>query len=349
MRCRSMCCCANPCGNWRGKCKMNSKIKINTVGVSRFIHLLGGLRCGTSTNGKLQIHVLGTPLKPSNVIQMDITEQRHYVRFFRSVGLDMVGFEDISSDKGYTSSTWHAWDPDAKSIETDIDYIWSGIANAFRNAADYEGCELARNTVFGIRATSSRLRDISEAYGNQNTFAFCHNYQPNIRFKNLDTLDVFLAIHSFLVEMGILRDYLATFLAKKHFNILNVSRMAKLRERCATMNADPVAQRVVSICDKNSEGGWLGQLSDLRNLIVHSAPITSRTSIAAMTTHRCKIEDSSLPQVYLGITIPASEREIDALRHCLDLFRKICELARYVASISGIRPLPFRLTDNDLL
>jgi len=328
----------------------NSKIQVAHVNVARCIHLVGGLRAGTSPNGKLHIQVLGTPLKSSNIVEIGITEQRHYVRYFRSIGLDMVGFEDMSTEKGYATSLWHAWDPDAKSIETDIDFIWSGIANAFRNRADNEGYDVSRNIIFGIRAVSSRLRDISEAYGNQSTFAFCHDYEPNIRFENLDTFDVFLAIHSFLVEMGVLRDYLATFLAKKLFEIPKVDRMAKLHKRCTKMTFDPVAQHIVNICDKNLADGWMAQVSHLRNLIVHSAPITSRTSLAALATQQCEIGPHSLTKVYLGITIASPiSREIDALEHCVDLSRKMWKFARYVASVSGMRPQPVTITDDDLL
>jgi hypothetical protein len=326
---------------------VDPKVQTRTVSVGRCIHLAGGLRAGTSPNGKLIIHVLGTPLRCGPLVEIQVAPQNQYVRFFRSIGLEMIGHESISTDGGYTYARWLAWDPEAKSVETDVDYIWSGIANALKHQSDCDGEEAARNVKFGLRAVSSRLRDISDAYGSQDTIAFCQGHEPGTRFKNLDTLDLFLSIHSFLVEMGALRDYLAAFVAKKRYGISDVAKMVPLLKYCKGHSDDPIARRIIEICDEDASGGWMARMSKLRNIIVHVAPITSRTSISCVTSQACKIGEVSLPTVYLGVQLPnAGEAEVDALAHCVALFRNMFSFARLVALESGVLPRPIKLTDK---
>ena len=327
----------------------NLKNRMSTISVSRCIHLLGGLRAGTGHDGQLIIHPMGTPFRPVPVVTVSISDQKQYVDYFRSIGLDMIGFEKIHTDRGYTHSAWHGWDPDAMSAEEDLNYIWPGLANAYRQEGDPEGDRLSRNVTFGLRAITVRLRDISEAYCAQTVMALCFGHKPGIRTKNLETIDVFLSLNSFLVEMGVLRDYLAAFVAVKRFGRYDITKMAKLRNVCKEYGNDPIARHILKICNRDGTDGWLAKLSGLRDYIVHEAPISSRTAFSGVSVQECIVESHRLPMVELKISLPdSSDVQVDALVHCLELYRKMLKLARYVAVSSGQQPKTIHLTDADL-
>jgi hypothetical protein len=319
---------------------------MSTISVSRHIHLTGGLRAGTNKDGKLTVYPFGTTTVKSPIVTLNILKQREYVGFFRSIGLDMVGFENMHTDaQGFTHAKWLAWDPAATAPQEDLHIIWMGIVNAYRRKGEYDAVLAASNVTFSLQATAYRLRDISEAYTHQNVYALCHSYAPGTFFKNYDTMDAFLALHSFLVEMGALRDYIAQFLVKVRFDFPKITSMSALWRKCRGVEGDVIANEIVRICDKSSADAWMATLSALRDRVVHVAPISMGVDFSSVVATRCNIEDMQLPSVYLGLTV--SDSEVDALTHCVGLFRQMADFLRLIAKNLDVRPRLPTLVDVD--
>lgn len=326
-----------------------SKVTTGTMTATDHLHLLGGLRSGTGKDGKLIVHPVGTPLRQVPVLSVNVMDKGQYVGFFRSIGLDLIGVEEFHVKDGYTYSSWRSWDREQKSLETDLNFIWGGLANAYRENGDAHAAVQCANVNFALRAVSQRLKGISDAYAAQNAIAFCSGKKEGLWFKNTETIDVYLAIHSFLAEMGTLRDYIAAYVAQNRFKIDNVTRMSVLFKRCTNLTDDPVADEIVAACDKTRPASWLAGVSAFRDHTIHVAPITSRTGGRGFAVRNCRIGEHVLPTVYLNVSpLGEGSGEEDALSHCLTLYRRMLTFSRLVAEHSGVSPKPFHITDADL-
>ena len=317
------------------------------VEVSRVMHLDNGVVAATGPDGRLFFSVAGVKYS----LAVNVTDQRAYVGTFRNLGADFVGHENLHNENGYMHSRWYVFDPNANKPTKDLNFIWPGIARALDKKNDSLS-KISKNIVFGVRAISLRLRDLSTAYQGQCLYATLNDVDYGRRFGNLDTFDVFLSIHSFLVEMGVLRDYLASFVAGHRYNRPNINKMSTLcRHLRKHGKPDASAKHLLDICDPDNAKGWLAQLSALRNMVVHSNPISATSEQWWMSVKEFKIGTQSLKSIYYGMPPTpkaAANDRTNALSLCVSLTREMLNLARRVASESHIVPEALHFTDSDL-
>lgn len=75
--------------------------------------------------------------------------------------------------------------------------------------------DLARRISFELYACSAKWFDLSHSYTTVLSGQLKSNeFRANDRFKDLNCISIYLAIHSLLSEMSSLRDYLAEFIAQ---------------------------------------------------------------------------------------------------------------------------------------
>src|ERR1019366_8070066 len=138
--------------------------------------------------------------------------------------------------------------------------------------------DLASRISHQMRVCSWRLRQISEAYREQLFAKYDGSeFRKGQRFEDGFTWLAYMSIQSFLVDACILRDYLAEFSA--HFIYTShqsrraaLTSMAALKKKIldTIADADAVTQ---FLKDATSDGGWLKELGEYRDLVVHSAPL----------------------------------------------------------------------------
>ena len=267
----------------------------------------------------------------------------------------MIGHETISISKGLKHSSWHLLDPNRRSLNVLSDAIdqWSCLANTALLNGHSELGELAKHISFSLRTSSLRLRDVSREYGFQNLCAARERKEEGRRFTNVETFDLFMALHSFLTEVCSARDYLARFISKYILLDTNCITMAGLHKKILKDElSHPIAKLVSRVCDRQSSDGWMARLSQFRNRIVHVEPIRNVSQSRFLCVKRIA-DRSPFAIIYLGVPkdpINAVEEDyVDALTHFRSLMIEMLEFARSVASYSPVSAEIPQIREQDLL
>jgi hypothetical protein len=331
----------------------NSKLKQTQISVTHELHLSGGLRAGTERSGRLFIG----PTCDRECLILPVNDTHQYIRKFNSYGLDMIGYEEVSVQNDLRHSMWHFSDPNnttpSNPLSDGID-IWSCLGNTALSKGHHELGTLARHISFTLRVASFCLRDISRQYSFQNQFAVDNNKAENAKFTNVEVFDLSMAIHSFLVEMGSARDYLAQFIARFILPGTDADKMSRLCQKL--MKSKPkhqITKLVLQVCDRQNKQGWMARLSELRNRIVHAEPIRSIAESQFLKAGRISIEHKQLVVIYLGIPMDPCDDKcqsfVDALASSRDFFIKMLQFARSVANSSPLPAEVLKIPEKDLL
>ena len=232
--------------------------------------------------------------------------------------------------------------------------MWRGIARAEDLQGNTVTAESARSVAFALRATAARLRDVSAEYQNQNRFATLHNKQPGGKFANLELFDLFLALHSLLVEACSARDYLARFIAQRIIGINKVDSMTKLLDRLKNNHQSGIViDALREASEKGGSGSWLAQLGQYRNMIVHQAPIAGINESRFLSLDNIPLGKSTFLAVRYRIPQDpgdvANSHDVDALVHFRQLLLRLFDFARLIGSHSGVTPATTTIHEADLL
>lgn len=325
----------------------NSKITRSSVRRLDVLHLDFGLRAGNGIDKRPFLEWAGRHAS------MPFPSMNHFLSFMSKYGIHFIGHEEVDADaQGLAPSIWNVHDPHGAG-SAGIDFVTSGTINVLNQSGSSEEGELARNIAFSVRAMAYRLRDVSNSYADQLYYGLMAGTQAGKRFSNLDTLKVFLNIHSFLVEAGTLRDHLAALLAVKVFAKPKLTKMSQILDFLRKeQRAEPIAAELLAISDRSAPTGWLARLSNLRNLVVHSAPITSFQKMHALTMDFEKIGDEQVPVVRFLVPIDPilapTGLKIDVLHQCTEIARNMFDLTRGVIMASGIKPELRKITSADM-
>jgi hypothetical protein len=310
------------------------------------LHLDYGLAAGHSENDMLAIIVPGGGV-------YEIPNVEEYRTYLNSHNVDVVGMETLFQLKGCSRSYWRMFDPQAGGFDTDVATIRSGLVYALYKAGETGSVAIAENIDFSILAMEQRLGDVWKSYFEQLHYAVAENLHVGVRFIGPGTINLFLNIHSFLVEAATLRDHLASFLALKVFDGAkkkakgskekSIKKMSELYEYLKhTPHEEDIAQEIIQIDDRENAGGWLARLNEFRNHLVHDGPISEmgRKKEVVFTTHKIASLDVPIVQYDLPIDPILSPEGpyIDAMKQCVFLARKMLGLVRDVVVASGVKP-----------
>lgn len=181
--------------------------------------------------------------------------------------------------RGYVEqdTIWPNWDAMDK---------WASLSlSAFHNKNGL-AYDISNRINFQLNSINNRLRNLCLAYHNQlNALALKNSFKNGQRFQDGFTDLVYQEFHSFLFDAGILRDYLCEY-------VYNYSGKGSLKERIREIrknykyeitSASRLFKSLKEIEKQSelesyfeiemSEGGWLYELGQYRDLVMHSAPI----------------------------------------------------------------------------
>lgn len=326
-----------------------AKIKLQKVAVRDTLHLFGGLRAGTHQDEFLVIY----PTRTAGELEIrDITDTRDYRSAIRRVGLDLIGHDSISNQGRFHLADWHLFEPEAPGLASPL-VKWPQIAFSAHKLGDAEATEMARDVAFALRTSSLRLRDICHAYARQNDYAVLKKIAPGTKFSNVESFDLYMALHAFLTEASSARDYLARYVAKRVLNILDIETMAGLyRHVRSCQPSHGLAEEILKVCDQNRPEGWMARLTRFRNLVIHKSPITKWSEQKYLTSNELLVGESQLLTIYLGIPrdpINApNDNYVDALVHFRSLLLQLLRFASLVVEASSIKPEMPNITERDL-
>lgn len=132
-------------------------------------------------------------------------------------GLEIVGVEEsIILSQRRVMAIWQI----SPHITEEIDLerlpvaFWAGIRTAAQGTNNTELEEISSSIAFSLASMERHLLALSNEYHRELTAALERGAKPGDRFANVDTFDLWLAIHAFLLAAGSARDYLAQALAE---------------------------------------------------------------------------------------------------------------------------------------
>lgn len=309
------------------------------------VHLSGGLRGGVYADGHLVIY----PTCDGEVLEFpeakDASEHR---AILSELGLQFVGLEMVHEKDGLEHSQWHPYETG----ENDATMIWSGVSHAAASSSDPQLEKLVRKIWFSINASSLRLRDVSQAYHRQNQLAIGREINPSTRFSNVETFDLYMSLHSALVEMCSARDYLAQFIAKRVLKNVQASTMGELYKKLKSLQQPhSLAEEIQIICNKKEENGWLARLGQFRDIIVHETPISGLNDELGM---KAKVIDTGATLLHaIIVSIPRDpiaqdDNFVDALSYIRFSYARLSDFSKRVANASGLSTDIPVITDADL-
>jgi|GEM_PF-4131339 len=272
-----------------------------------------------------------------------------YLKMLENIGLIWIGTEEIITKNSIPSRVWTTFTEGACQT-LDVYSLWSDIAYSAHKAGNIEATKQARKVNFGLISASLRLRDVAKEYHFQLFHALGNGIKPDLRFTNVDILNLFLALHSLLAEMCSVRDGLAGFASRVIFTKTNaVDSMGGLYKQLKkTPVQHPLADKILEICDKNSQKGWMAWLGQHRDNIMHNAPMPQHhnndfVSYKLYDVKNINVSDVKLPFLTYMInsnpydTSPTSSK-VDALVFFRQMFLGLSQFAEVMVAFSPIRP-----------
>lgn len=222
------------------------------------------------------------PVSENGLIEITLSSYKELYQALNTLGLNIVGvefttthdeFSDLSPKefRGYIKQpkVFCNWDAIQK---------WGGLSlSAFenKNGLSYD---LAMKIRFQLSTLNKKLNDLFSSYQQQlKSVVLKDKFKHGQRFLNGYTDLVYQDFHSFLFDAGILRDNLCEYIYnfstdeyyKKDGKIVTTAGGLKK----AINKSDNLNALGEYLKKEMSDGGWLFELGNYRDLVMHSAPI----------------------------------------------------------------------------
>jgi len=340
----------------------------------RLLHLPGGLRLLDERTDKivLQLHAR----KTYATIATPAYSQVYAI--VAQIGLPTIGveFPTLETLRGVAAPDWQPFSPRrgfALLAERDA---WSQVRTlAYREGRELDA-DLANRTCTYLDLTAFRLFDLSHCYSRA---LIGFDYDSDARqkighlFRNGHGTALEAAIHAFAADAASFRDLIVeaawTLLKLGDRPVRKIERFLKYYK----MGKHPIGDQVMSAA---RSGGWLEQLSTLRNDITHAAPIGGR-GMRDCTVRAHQVGKGILPRLHYPLfgsdgklfddafdadftddararaTLERyrtwSDGSVDALEYAWSVSDQLVELLSRVRTASGIRGEMLTLTDEDII
>lgn len=295
----------------------------------------------------------------------------------------VLGFQS----SGWTNGEWHSsWKPiiptESNHFRSPAD-IWSSIssnlfsttrAQRLRGLKDpdhsklaniLDDCtveeRLARAISLSLRSMDIAVEQIAEHYNEQLVNKMYAGDVEGQRSSNTMDQNLFAHVHAFFLQLGTARDYLAAFISNRlgmDASHGKVDTMSALRRELRAIHAgrDPILDLLIhkkwltpdqSNADRWTTSGWLKEITDLRNEIVHRRPYGSVYAEKfgwATPVHA----ELGLYRYFRPIEIK-EQPERDLLDVICSHYRRCTGLFFEAANGSGLNGAMMTLTDKDII
>ncbi len=294
------------------------------MNVVRVAHLLGGLRAFNNPGPEV---VIVPNTIHNKVASFNIPSYPAFIDVLRDLKLAPVGIDFYSSSEEIEGT----WPPEWHSLSrirspnyplndlNDSVRAWRNVSFYAHTQQDYCLADIAGRIGFEIKACETRLRDLSDSY-HRELVTLCKSgkFKDGQRFASLHTFNIYLAVHSFLVESCSLRDYLAEFVRLyvfQQYREEKVSTMGSLRKKILKNEHehDAFAKELYEATEPDSANGWLAKLGDYRDLVVHSVPLAQARTKSFLVQKLSNLgNDKCLPSI--ALPLPANPGSISKKR-----------------------------------
>jgi hypothetical protein len=235
--------------------------------------------------GPQQLFIDPIPLEQKSA-GFETTNYTAAYQVLAALNLPIVGVDFVEEERqldGRRPPSWRAYHRSAKTTWPCVEQAdqWSFIAHAAIQRGNGLLWDVARRISSQLRTCDWRLRQVSECYRDQLLALMkSGNFKTDVGHSDGFTWFGYLAIQSFLVDAGVLRDELAEYRAvllvqsgARSF-ASRITGLGSLKRQY--IDQETLAARADrDLAAAANEGGWLKALGEYRDLVVHCAPLKS--------------------------------------------------------------------------
>ncbi|HDG9787257.1 TPA: hypothetical protein PJH99_002838 [Raoultella ornithinolytica] len=276
------------------------------------------------------------------ITQIKIDQYGKLFYAVNKINLNIIGVEFTSNESEYIGESprefrgyvnqkniWSNWD----AIQT-----WGGIALSSFHNKNGISYDLSNKIRFQLNTINNRLKNLAISYQHQlNALVLKESFKNGQRFQDGYTDLVYQEFHSFLFDAGILRDNLCEYV----YNFSNGGISKKQGKEITTaggllrfLNSKKDHSEIESYLKKEmSIDGWLFELGNYRDLVMHSAPINIAShKLYAIHEPIAMPEGKELPAV--RFPLPANPEKLYSERCKKNDFNKYIENFKEISRIS---------------
>jgi hypothetical protein len=345
-----------------------------------YIHCTGGFRGAKVSDDHWQIEPVfeGGAARAKGFLT---DAQLHQI--VRIGGFKVLGFQSSGWFNGEWHSSWRPIIPTEKNHSRSPSDIWGDISsNLFRATrarqlkelkdADHTKVatilddrtveeRLAQAISLSLRSVDHSVEQIAEHYNEQLVNKMYAGAVDGQRSSNTMDQNLFAHVHAFFLQIGAARDYLAALMASRlgmdasHGKVDTMNALkSKLRGQHA--GREPILDLLIKkdwlVLSADSPGrwmtsGWLKEITDLRNEIVHRRPYGSVYSERFGWAMPLRAE-LGLYRYYRPIEIEG-QPERDLLDVICSHYQTCTGLFFEAANASGLNGSMMTLTDKDII
>jgi hypothetical protein len=320
----------------------------------------------------------GGPLLDS----FQISAYRDLFRAFHARGYSIVGATFVSHQEqvqGYRRPEFRVIDYKGAWLLWETLHKWRQVVFAAGDRNEMPLVSSASRIASGLRYVQMRFDDLVSSYTCQlRARLYRRKAMDYEAFRDVNSFEVYKAIHALFWEIAVLRDALAEFASAFCFSEPNIRSMAGLcKMLLANPRSDALADELLSATDTR-KGGWLAKFTNYRNCFTHVAPMEQAAGVASTVQDKLKLRTGTLvPQIYYPLPKDAAEiarrrskgmyfgsvkelieksatrhnrsSEPDALEYLHGCIGLIGKLAAELLSRSPLSPQPIQIGPNDLI
>ncbi|MGH7025416.1 MAG: hypothetical protein ACREEB_17755 [Caulobacteraceae bacterium] len=345
----------------------------------RIVHLHGGLRAFDGGAPKTDVGV------SSGLVfgQLNLPSYGSLYAMLAKLGLRPLGVEFLTAPAGLvgaSSPDWRSFSFKSGFYAMNEEQIWQGVRHNASTTGQPMVADLAGRCGTYLRLLSIRVREISEAYGRcLNAHVAKKSEIKAGLFTNSWTIYIDAALHGFLADAASFRDLIAEMVWRLVLGQTNpaISTLGGLLRQAPAKDSDIAL--VKEVLAQTREGGWLRNLSSVRDAIIHVAPLSRSQEFHFVATRLLSMPDAtSLPTLHYPLTEADGSvrhrpiepvdfrdeatikialeqyhgfvaRSGDALDFAVENFTRLTALAREVRTYCELVSKPVVLTEKEII
>lgn len=330
--------------------------------VVRIVHLQGGLRAVDVGSDQIFVQVHGK----KRFLHFPTPEYARLYATLKSLGFHVIGVEFVSG-RPFDAPDWWFAPPEGQFRLTQLSRAWGEMRHLAHKEKKLDIVDISRRCTALLELLGLRMLQMSNAYnGTYLAQASSCNLSDEDLFDNMYTRHIEAAIHAFLTDAASLRDLICEFVWAYVLHEQSELRSFKTFRTRAKATNHPIATAIINA----GEGGWIKRLSQLRNDVIHVAPIgahhsfppchtrrvilpdggvvryvsyglVDRTSVASSANDDFRTKDEERIKAELQIYKAQLDSSDDALQYCWSVLGDLltlCEAARVASGLKGEIP-----------
>ncbi len=341
----------------------------------RIVHLLGGLRAVDDRQGKVFVQA-GRDCK---FCEFPVPNYAKLYAALRALKLETVGAEFVNdhSYQGLDTPDWQCAAPSGQFSMRLERHAWADVRHAAIQDRNPEIADGAARAKTYVDLLAVRIFQLSGEYNGCLRAWHLGAGDPNgTFFENGFVRNIDAAIHAFAADAASLRDLIAELVWRDvQGEVEEVRTLGTFLKRNRD-NQDPLVSEIVA---EGQNGGWIKQLTDLRNHITHVAPVGRGHALHFCEARKRNIGDiPDIPTLHYPLlgddgsileildssidyddagAFKAAIREyqnivsqsIDALQYAWETVARLVDLLGDVRQRAGYRTETPHLTEDDIV